>query len=85
MKARTLRGFSAVEVLAVVAVVVLAGTLGVVYFNKHQSQAAKNTTTTKQKPTVAVAKTEATTVKAELDKMNIDKELDTSDIDAALQ
>lgn len=84
------KGFSAVEVLMVVAVVAIAGTLGYVYVNR-QAPAAKDSAQSATKTEVAVpstpaaAKVEAASIKSDLDTLDVDRSVDTSVVDEALQ
>lgn len=71
------KGYSIVEILLVVVVLVIGGVLGYVYFNKQANNAQVNASQS--------AKTEVASVKTDLSKIKIDETLDTSVIDEALE
>jgi len=87
MRSNRRTGFSAVEGLIIVVVVVVIGALGYVFVRNLNSKTAKTSgSQSKSVPkTAAAAKSDATQVKKELESVNIDSQLDTSTIDAALQ
>lgn len=79
MKATNQKGFSVIEVVIVLVVLVLIGTLGYLFLSRQSE------TTTENGAASGSVKVETASILSDLDKVDVDKAVDTSTIDEALQ
>lgn len=80
------KGFSAVEIIIVLAVLVVGGALGYVFVSRQQAaEPQAESVVTTPATTTESARAEAANVGAELEGLDIDQTLDTGVIDEALE